>query len=353
MRRRRLRPQWWPRAAVVVVVAVVATGSSDLSSAGPVVPAPDLKVAFLGDQGLGQDAKDVLALIRAEDADLVVHTGDLDYTDNPAAWDAQVTEVLGTEVPYFIAMGNHEGRGTPGVGGGPAWDGPQGYQRVASERVAGLPGVECEGDYGVRAVCTYRGLWLLLSGVSLDGAPVADHASYIERECGLAPHVWKIANWHRNQTAMQVGDQPDHVGWGVYEQARACGAIVSTAHEHSYARTRTLTSTVRRTVDPECPGATALCVGPGRTFVFHSGLGGRSVREQERCLPARFPYGCRGEWAHIYTDTQDATFGALFLTFHVDGDPMKAEGYFKTIDGRVVDSFTITASVQGDGQQQD
>jgi len=33
--------------------------------------------------------------------------------------------------------------------------------------------------------------------------------------------------------------------------------------------------------------------------------------------------------------------GALFIDFHVDGDPYKAHAYFKTVSGAVVDSFVI------------
>lgn len=300
-------------------------------------PEPELTVAFLGDQGGSKPAEEVLELVADEGADLVIHTGDLAYEGDPADWSAMVTETLGPNFPYFVVIGNHDEA---------AWEGAQGYQRVAWNMVDDLPGLECEGDYAERSVCTYRGLWFLLSGVGLDGRSEAAHSGYIAEECRSAPYLWKIANWHRNQTAMQVGDKPDQVGWGVYAESRECGAIVSTAHEHSYGRTRTLTNMVERTVDPTCPTADALCVGPGRTFVFYSGLGGRSVREQERCFPAEFPYGCEGEWARIYTATQDATYGALFMTFHIDGDPAKAEGYFKNIDGQVVDSFTVTAETR-------
>src|SRR2546427_11285444 len=35
------------------------------------------------------------------------------------------------------------------------------------------------------------------------------------------------------------------------------------------------------------------------------------------------------------------TFGALFITFNIDGDPYKARGYFKNIDGKIIDTFVI------------
>jgi hypothetical protein len=97
-------------------------------------------------------------------------------------------------------------------------------------------------------------------------------------------------------------------------------------------------------VDALWPDPNAVRVSNGSTFVFTSGLGGKSIRNQDRCLPATPPYGCSGEWASAYTSDQGASYGALFIEFHVDGAPRKASGYFKDIDGDVIDTFTITAS---------
>ena len=96
-------------------------------------------------------------------------------------------------------------------------------------------------------------------------------------------------------------------------------------------------------VDPEWPDPNNLRVAPGSTFAFVSGLGGESVdtEGQTRCKPITYPYGCNGEWAKIYTKDQNATFGALFITFNVDDNPRKARGYFKNIKGEVIDKFTI------------
>jgi hypothetical protein len=119
--------------------------------------------------------------------------------------------------------------------------------------------------------------------------------------------------------------------------------------EHSYHRTRTLTSVRDQIVDASCADPNRICVARGKSFVFVSGLGGHSVRDQERCLPATFSYGCKGEWAKIYTSNQGVTFGALFIIFNINGDPTKAQGYFKNINGQIVDTFDITADASGRG----
>jgi hypothetical protein len=140
---------------------------------------------------------------------------------------------------------------------------------------------------------------------------------------------------------MQVGGKVDDMGWGVYEACKNHGAIIATAHEHSYERTKTLTSMQNQVVDPKSPDPNHIAVGPGRSFAFVSGLGGESIRDQKRCLPISPPYGCKGEWAKIYTSNQNAQYGVLFITFNVDHNSNKAHGYFKNIHGQIVDEFDV------------
>ena len=44
---------------------------------------PELRVAFIGDQGLGPNAIAVLELIKDEGAQMVLHQGDFEYKDDP------------------------------------------------------------------------------------------------------------------------------------------------------------------------------------------------------------------------------------------------------------------------------
>lgn len=321
---------------VVLFAAMLAGAMSVIAPAPPAAAAPtptdpNLKVAFIGDSGYTSGFKAVLNTIKNESADLVIHNGDMGYSGSPAQWEDALNSVLGSSFPYVYSVGNHDIEDNK-------W--PD-YQQRLRNRIGRVSGMSCTGDLGVNSWCTYRGLWFLLSGVGTLGS---GHASYLKDNCTAADNVWKVVGWHKNQKAMQVGGKSDETGWPVYEESRRCGAIISTAHEHSYARTRTLTSTESQTVDSSCGDANKLCVNPGRSFVFHSGLGGGSIRDQERCLPTTFPYGCKQEWAKIYTTNQGATHGALFIEFNVDGDPNKAHGYFKNIDGKIIDDFTVTTA---------
>jgi len=136
---------------------------------------------------------------------------------------------------------------------------------------------------------------------------------------------------------MQVGGKPDEVGWAAYEMCRQGGAIVATAHEHSYSRTLLLSNFAAQTVVPsENKTVLKLTRGKnGNSFAFVSGLGGMTLRFEDPYI-AQLPY-----WGSIYTSTQDANFGVLFCVFNEHGVVNRAHCYFKNIDGKVVDEFIV------------
>src|SRR5438105_13314754 len=87
-------------AAFVFLSATLAwssSGSSDLQTASQDVPPRNLKIAFIGDGGLGPNSEAVLNLIKSEGASAALHSGDLEYTNNPAAWEAQLNNILGPD----------------------------------------------------------------------------------------------------------------------------------------------------------------------------------------------------------------------------------------------------------------
>jgi len=296
-------------------------GSGTAGSSSSNVPTdPNLKVAFIGDTSTGTNFTSVLNLIKTEGASAVVVEGDMSYSADPTTWWSNVESVLGTTFPVFISRGNHDDS---------SWSG---YLPKAANHLGGA--VREAGAHDANYKTTWRGLVIATVRVGDTGARITPLLSN-------DPHIWKICNWHHNQQAMQVGGKTNEMGWDVYETCRLQGAIIQTGHEHSYERTRTLSSVSSQIVDSTCAGASNLCVGPGRSFVNVVGLGGNSVRTQARCLPTTFPYGCNGEWAFIYTSDQGATHGAQFITFNA-GAPKIASGYFKNINGQTVDTFTIT-----------
>jgi hypothetical protein len=298
------------------------------------VPPPNLKIAFIGDQSLGPDASAVLNLIKLEGAQAVLHSGDLDYADDPAAWEAQLDSVLGADFPYFVTIGNHDEL---------KWAAAGGYQQRVEGRFTRL-GITWGGRLGVRSSFHYKGVFFVLTAPGI-GSGFDDGASdlYVRDQLATDNSVWSVCSWHKNQRLMQVGGKTDETGWGVYEEARKGGAIIATGHEHSYSRTHLLGSMSSQTV---ASTSNTLSLTKGKSFAFVSGLGGQSTR----------PQLVGGSWwASAYASTclageqycqPNAAPGALFGVFNVDGQPNKALFYFKDINGRVVDSFVVYSNVE-------
>lgn len=307
------------------------TGVGGAGTGGGAGIPPDkqnLRVAFFGDTSSGTNFKNVLGLAMTDKADFVLGGGDYDYSYNPSAWLTAMNSVVGADYPIFGAVGNHDYT---------TWE-PYATEYKSRMQKAGI--TPDDADFtDEKFSFVYHGIKIVFVGQNGKNTEFAD---YIKAQFATDDHIWRLCVWHKNQQAMQVGGKGNEMGWGVYENCREAGAIILTAHEHSYHRTRTLTDMTNQVVDSTCSDPKKVCVGPGRTFALVSGLGGNSVRDQERCLPSTFPYGCKQEWAYIYTSTQNATYGTVFLDFYVNGDPKKAKAYFKNVQNQIVDEFDIT-----------
>ena len=284
---------------------------------------PNFKVAFIGDQGLGNGSVAVLRLIRDEGADMVLHQGDFDYLDKPAVWDLVITGVLGPDFPYFASVGNHDtGR----------WEE---YQRLLLDRLARIPDASCIGDLGVKSACWYKGLFFILSGAgTMDYA----HESYIRDQLIKDDSIWRICSWHKNQGQLQTGHKDDAVGWKPYEECRKGGAIIATGHDHGYSRTYLMDHFETQSIVSD---SNRLKLEKGKTFVFVSGLGGKNVSDESHEAAER-PW-----WAAVYNSTHDANFGALFCNFNENGVKNRAHCYFKDIDGRTPDNFYLESHLGG------
>lgn len=277
----------------------------------------EVKVAFIGDQGLGDNAAAVLNLIKNENTDFVLHQGDLEYTDNPQAWNTQINEILGETFPYFSSIGNHDLK---------EWDG---YQQKMVTRINKIPGITCQGDIGVKSSCEFMGIFFVLSGIgTLDN----NHETFIQTELANSDATWKICSWHKNQTLMQLGGKGNEIGWEAYDICRQAGAIIATGHEHSYSRTHLMNNFANQKI---ANTSNTLNISPGKTFAFVSGIAGHGIRDTENNANQN-PW-----WASTYTSDNNANYGSLFCTFNYEKNENKAHCYFKNIDGDIIDEFNL------------
>lgn len=296
--------------ALTVTAVALCTAEAAESSA--------LTVAFVGDQGTGENARAVLQLIADEGTDLLLIQGDLGYDPDAAtSWIANIDEILGDNFPVLLSVGNHENHEWPA------------YQRWQQQRIQLLPELQCQGDPGVKAHCSFRGVSVVQIAPGVDEvAGVSssdDYADFLDDALSDDANVWRICSWHKNQQDMQVGGKLDATGWDVYAACRQHGGIIATAHEHSYSRTFLMSNFEAHDVVHR---GDLLEVRPGQTFAFVSGLGGRDIREQEHF---------NDWWASVYSSTQDARHGVLFCTLNDD----LADCYFKDIEGNVPDRFMV------------
>lgn len=313
----------------------------------------NLKIAFIADTGNGSGFSSVLSLIKSEGAQAVVHQGDFDYSYNAGAFFGKIDSVLGANFPYFASVGNHDDA---------SWndtcsDTDGCYAKFLKDRMGRIGVTPDDPDLNDQMYsAVFKGLKLVFAGQN-SGSGDSVYAPYIQQQLSGDTHIWKVCSWHKNQNYMQLGTKGNEMGWNVYERCREAGAIIATGHEHTYERTKTMTDFDALTVDPnQHPKDTqgvpqnpnSLLVSQGRTFALVTGLGGNGMRNQDRCLPTTYPYGggpgCNYIWANAYTTDQGSVHGAVFIIFNVDGNPNKARGYFKDINGKVADQFEITKS---------
>ena len=289
-----------------------------VASLGAAGQAHATKVAFIGDQGTGENAQAVLSLIAAEGVDLLMTQGDFGYTDNSASqWEQNLTNILGRDFPVLSVVGNHDDT---------EWSS---YRTFIAQRVNRPNELSCSGEPGVKALCRFANIEVVQIAPGINGIGRVesnqDFAQYIRNSFSAPTDQWRICSWHKNQNRMQTGSKGDEVGWEVFQSCLDLGAMVAMGHEHAYSRTHLLSNFETQQIVHKNNDMT---LEPGKSLAFVSGLGGWDIRQQVR----------GGDWfASIYSASQGATHGALFCDF---GDT-SAYCYFKAINGAVPDQFTL------------
>ena len=204
----------------------------------------EIRVAFIGDQGgskfLSND-KAVIKLIKNENVELVIHQGDLGFEPASAKeWNKMITENLGSDFLYLVSEGHHDQE---------SWDD---YQPYLKERIEKNSNIECKGNLGVKSICNYKGINVVLMAPG-EYTSDSDFDSYIEKELNRNESYWKICSMHNELHSMEAERKPGKTGMEVFEACKNAGAIIATGHDHLYSRTGNIIEFINsetQTTDP-------------------------------------------------------------------------------------------------------
>ena len=306
---------------------------SDWPKVNETIP-PDTIVAFIADASLKNSALKVKQLILDNEADFVLHAGDLDYINSPYAWEKNLDEVMGQDYRYFTSMGNHEYD---------AFEGTNGYQSFMFDRLLRQE-ANCVGSVGLSQICSYLGITFFIA-TPWQNYPTPfitqeELSQAIEDAFTQFGGKWRICVWHFNHHEYQLGNKPTEAQIFLYDKCREMGALIHTGHEHSYARTHLMSSFEDFAV---ADSGSELTISEGESVAWVSGVGGQSER------PCTDDSNLNPWWGQALCTNIDPPVqpGALFCNFNPQGQGEEfANCWFEQIDGQIRDKFNLTSSVQ-------
>jgi hypothetical protein len=343
-------------------ISLAALSATDILAAGARrldAPPANLKVAFTGDTDSSPEGEAVMQLVKKQGAQALVVAGDLNYEkSNAKAWEAQINKNLGEDFPVIAARGNHD---KPWTSAGHYLD--RLTNRWNKLQEAGV--LTWSGQPGMKSTVNFKGI-SFVSVAPSNGVSHADSAQYIQDAAQTDGVMWRVSTWHENMPAFRgnasCGSGGDLVGWEVFEASRAVGAIIVNGHNHNYSRSKALKCTggacsVEKMatcgengqvpiVDDSTPDPVGqVNLRPGATYVMLVGMGGHDEGRISNTGPWWAKQGgssCQAKGAPCTV----ASSGATICTFNPGGkDPRKALCEYIDIDGRIIDSYTLTSSI--------
>jgi len=237
---------------------------------------PQFKLAIIGDSGSESRAKKVMDLTTY---DALLHLGDFDYNCKP---DAYFDNILPSSRSYqFMGiLGNHEGASECGTDVHERFKSKVYHEMVSSKNNQ----VKCEfSSSRCMWVCLYKNMRILGLTAGVNGCDKRDEQlSFLKKHLSGAKEDWKICSWHFYDKYFHTGKYPDDgnivsgSGESFYDYCRQQGAIIFSAHDHVYARTRVMSKFSDPTID-EFDGKTnesIVQIREGATVDILNGAGG-------------------------------------------------------------------------------
>lgn len=252
----------------------------DLRVPPETLPPDGIRIVALGDMGISEQARRATQAIQGLDPDLVLHAGDISYSQgNPAEWKEWflMVEPVAAKVPWLPVLGNHETYTGPGQAATP-WvvAGQASPLEVAffHQRFA-LPGNELWYSFDWAGVHIVGLDTFSASGGVDEGALPEGEAAWLEQD--LRAHAdapWTIVFLHQPPYSSGLhGDAPrvQEAFVPLFEQYGV--DLVIGGHDHTYERSYPL-----RGGAPAQTNRSTYEAGDGVLYVVTGG-GGRSLYE--------------------------------------------------------------------------
>jgi len=298
------------------------------------------RLAVVGDTGAVSEATEVL---RLSSYDALLHLGDFDYEHHA---DAFFDKTLPSDrsFKFMGVLGNHDYLS----------ENSESISRRFRDNIYNTmrkSGLECKfSDSKFMWSCHYHNMRVIGLTPGIKG--VDDRSKqlrFLKDELSKATEDWKICAWHyydkyyhtgryQNDGNLVSGD-----GESFYDYCKEHGAIIFSAHDHVYARTRVMSKFSSHEIDQYDGGKDSkiIQIRKGATINILNGAGGYEMYEE------------KGEqkdyrhWAKKYALGRDKEnqkkFGGLFCTFNYGGNKKKAYCEFLRINSseKRFDYFTI------------
>jgi len=306
--------------------------------------AREFKMAIIGDSGSEKEAKKVMQLTNF---DILLHLGDYEYKCNV---DKYFDEILDSDRKYqFLGvLGNHEGASECNSDKHERFTSRVYHQMDDSTKNSK---VSCYfSDSRKMWSCKYRNMRIIGLSAGISGADdTKRQLSFLKEQLSKSTEDWKICAWHFYDKYYHTGKYPDDGnliskdGESFYDYCREHGAIIFSAHDHVYARTKVMSKFSSPHIDEydDSHDKEHKQIRKGATINILNGAGGYEMYieqgKQKSYSHWQLTYarGDHGENADRY--------GGLFCNFNVDGNNKKAYCEFLLINSsnRKYDEFFI------------
>ncbi|OUM64577.1 hypothetical protein PIROE2DRAFT_8656 [Piromyces sp. E2] len=303
-------------------------------------------LAVIGDSGTNIEAKQVMQL---SSFNALLHLGDFNYKCLP---DKYFTDILDQNRSYqFMGVaGNHDSKSQCGEDIAKKFLTNIHYHMVSNQNKE----TKCEfSESKYMWSCVYKNMRVigLTSGIS--GAdPKEEQLKFLKTHLGGAKEDWKICSWHFYDKYYHTGKYQEYGNIvsgdkegdeSFYDYCKDQGAIIFSAHDHVYARTKVMSKFKEPVIDKydSTTSEDIVQIRKGATVSFLSGTGGYEIYIEQG--EQRNYQHWQKKYARGDNNENIKRFGGMFCKFNYGGNKRKASCQFLRINSneKVFDKFYI------------